>query len=77
MPVPAGTTSVGGALASPGRAAGPRAEDVYRAALRIALKDRRVTPEEELHLAELGEHLGLSARRALALRREIEKEGGG
>jgi hypothetical protein len=55
-------------------AADDRAEAVYRDALRIALKDRVVTREEELHLAELGERLGLPARRALELRHEVEAE---
>jgi hypothetical protein len=62
-------------VASASREGDPaRAEEVYRDALRIALRNRTVTREEELHLAELGERLGLPARRALELRHEVEAE---
>lgn len=47
-------------------------EDAYRSALRIALRDRVVSPEEEIHLADLGERLGIRAGRARELRHEIE-----
>lgn len=53
-----------------------RAEALYRANLRLVLKDERVTAEEEIHLAELGERLGISARRAVELRHDVEREKG-
>ena len=49
-------------------------EDAYRRALRIALKDRVVTEDEEIHLADLGERLGIPAGRARELRHEVERE---
>ena len=45
-----------------------------KAAVRAALADGRMTPAEEEHLAEVQEHLGLPAREALGLRREVERE---
>lgn len=71
---PAGPGAGRGAVARVGDAA---AEAVYRDALRIALRDRRVSREEELHLAELGERLGIPARRALALRHDVAEAMGG
>jgi hypothetical protein len=55
-------------------AAGPanRREQAYRDGLRLALRDRRLTPREELVLADLAEQLGLGARRALEIRQEVE-----
>ena len=52
------------------------AEVLYRENLRLVLQDRRVSAEEEQHLAELGERLGIPARRAVALRHEVEREKG-
>lgn len=63
----------GPAPAAP-RPSDERAEAIYVDALRIALKDRRLSREEELHLAELGERLGIPARKALALRHQVESE---
>lgn len=52
----------------------PRGEKLYREALRIALVDRKVTKEEELHLFQLAEELGLGAGRAFELRQVVERE---
>lgn len=52
----------------------PENEDAYRRALRIALRDRAISPEEEVHIADLGERLGIRAGRARELRHEIERE---
>jgi hypothetical protein len=45
-------------------------EAAYRSAIRIALRDRRLTAREELELLQLAEELGLPATRALELRNE-------
>ncbi|MBI4392318.1 MAG: hypothetical protein HY556_00775 [Euryarchaeota archaeon] len=49
-------------------------EEAYKRALRIALRDRKLTREEDIHVHELAEHLGIGAGRAMALRVEIERE---
>lgn len=46
----------------------------YKRALRLALRDRRVTPDEELEMARLAEDLGIGAASALVLRRQVEAE---
>lgn len=46
----------------------------YRAAVRAALRDGTLTRREELHLAEVAEHLGIGAREAARLRHEVEDE---
>lgn len=46
----------------------------YREAVRFALKDRRVTRTEELHLARLAQQMGLGAEDAMRLRHEVEDE---
>lgn len=51
-----------------------RREDVYRKALRLALRDRRVTREEETHLHELAQELSIPGARAHQLLSEIERE---
>jgi hypothetical protein len=51
-----------------------RREQTYRNALRLALRDRKLTAEEESHLFELAEDLGIGAGRAFQLKREIEGE---
>lgn len=62
------------AKAVPGGAeAGADAEASYRQALRMALADGGITPEEEDELAERAEELGLGPKRALELRREAEQ----
>lgn len=53
---------------------GDRRERLYRDALRITLKDRRITRAEELHLAHLADELGLSAGRAMELRHDVEAD---
>jgi hypothetical protein len=56
------------------RAASPAdaREDVYLRAVRRALRDRAVTRDEERMLADLAEHLGIGAGRAVQLRHEAE-----
>ncbi|HVL88471.1 MAG TPA: hypothetical protein VM681_10790 [Candidatus Thermoplasmatota archaeon] len=54
------------------RAAGK--EDAFRTAARFALRDHRLSTEEELALAHLSDELGLSHRRALELRNEVEAD---
>jgi len=48
------------------------AEDAYRRALRLALRDRVLTRDEERELALLAHDLGLPPARAFALRDEVE-----
>jgi hypothetical protein len=47
---------------------------VYRKALRLALKDHDLTREEEQHLHELADELGIGGARAHALLTEVERE---
>lgn len=56
------------------RAARSDGEEAYRKALRIALRDRNLTRDEETHLYELADQLGIGAGRARALMVEIERE---
>ena len=49
-------------------------EEAYRKAVRFALRDRQLTREEELHLHEIAEQMGLSGRRAHELLSEVERE---
>ncbi len=49
-------------------------EDAYKHALTIALRDRALTRDEEIHLYELAEQLGIGASRAMALRVDVELE---
>ena len=51
-----------------------RREEMYGKALRIALHDRVVSRDEELHLFQLAEEIGIGAGRAMELRHEIERE---
>lgn len=46
----------------------------FRAAVRAALADGAVTRDEEAHLAEVAQELGIGAADALRLRREVESE---
>jgi hypothetical protein len=61
-------------------AAGPeplvksRRDEVYRRALRVALRDRRLLPEERIALGDLAEELGIGAGKAMALMHEVEQE---
>jgi hypothetical protein len=50
-------------------------EDAYRDALHFALRDRRLTRDEEFRLAGIADRLGIGARRALELRDEVEGKG--
>ena len=50
------------------------AEEAYRRALRLAWKDRALTPEEEVHLFHVAEALGVPAGRAMELRHEVERD---
>lgn len=51
-------------------------EESYRNAVRLALRDRRLTRAEEAHLHRLAEDLGLGASRAHAILVECEAEAG-
>jgi hypothetical protein len=48
--------------------------EVYKAAVRVTLRDRVVTAAEEDMLGKLADHLGLSPSAALRARREVEGE---
>lgn len=64
---------------APGPAPGPadgRKEEAYRKALRFALRDGHVSREEELHLHEIAQVLGIPGRRAHELLIETERERG-
>lgn len=49
----------------------PTGEAAYRTALGLALRDRSLSPEEELELARLADQLGVGAVRALEIRSEV------
>lgn len=51
-----------------------RSANVYRHALRAAMRDGSLSRDEERHLAALADELGLPAREALRLREEVEAE---
>lgn len=68
--VPVSTKSQMGA--SPIGAA--RGEASYRKAVRLAMRDRRITREEEGHLHELARDLGIDGARAHAILVEVENE---
>lgn len=53
---------------------GTNSEEAYRKALRIALRARALTREDEIQLYELADDLGIRAGRARALFAEIEKD---
>lgn len=61
------TRGVGGGNAS-------RKEDVYIGALRLAMRDRTLTRDEEVHLHKLAEELGIGAGRAHELMVAVEGE---
>ena len=50
-----------------------RRESTYREALRLALRDRQVTPRERVHLFRLADDLGIAAARAAELQNEVEE----
>lgn len=52
-----------------------RKEQTYRDALAVALRDRKLTPAEEVTLARLAEDLGIGAGRAMELRQEAGRGG--
>lgn len=54
--------------------AGDRRIELYRLSLALALSDRKITREEERHLAKLAEELGVSHTEALAAREAMERE---
>lgn len=64
----------------PGASAAIRApgahDEAYRAAVRVALRDRRLTREEEVALADVAERLGIGAKRAVEIRHDVEAEKG-
>lgn len=47
-------------------------EEAYRAALRVALRDKRLSRDEEIGLAHLSDELGLTHKRARELWHEVE-----
>lgn len=49
-------------------------EALYVAQLRLALRDREVTPDEEVTLAALADKLGIGAKRAVELRHQVQAE---
>lgn len=51
-------------------------ESAYREAVRLALKDRRLTREEDRHLLRLAHHLGIPSPRAMEIHDEVEREMG-
>lgn len=64
-----------GAAPEPGMPmAVPEREASYRAALRFALKDKQLTPDEERSLVVLAHDLGIPPRRAYELRDEMQRE---
>ena len=62
------------AIVDPGRGASAHAEDAYRDALRLAMHDGAITPEEERHLASLADRLGVTYGQAVRLRAEVDVE---
>lgn len=56
--------------------AGKEQEAAYRDAVRLALRDRRFEPAEEIALANLADRLGLTAMRAIEIRLAVEQERG-
>lgn len=59
---------------TPAGASDDAREAAYRKAIRLALRDRALTREEELHLHEIAEQLGIGGRRAHAILAEVERE---
>ena len=49
-------------------------EDAFREAVRMALRDRVITREEELHLHRVAQHMGIPTGRAHELLIEVERE---
>ncbi|MBI4392320.1 MAG: hypothetical protein HY556_00785 [Euryarchaeota archaeon] len=70
VPVAAGTGPVEAS------ASDTRGADAYRHAVRLALRDRRLTPGEEVALAHVAQGLGLTPVEAIRLRHEVEAETG-
>ena len=57
-----------------GRDPGEHARHSYRLAVKAALADGSITREEDVHLADLAQHLGIGAGDAVRLRHEVERE---
>lgn len=53
-----------------------RRAELYRRAVRFAIREGGISAEEELHLFEVAEELGVGAGEAMRIRREIEREAG-
>jgi hypothetical protein len=53
----------------------PGKEEAYRSALRFALRDRALSPQERIALAHLADELGLTAGRAAELESEVVDDG--
>lgn len=62
--------------AAPSARASGEHDEAYRAAVRVALRDRRLTRDEEVALADVAERLGIGARRAAEIRHDVEREKG-
>ena len=73
-PVQRAFESMGEHKSPRGRGKRVQAEDSYRAALRFALKDQKLTKEEERSLVLLAHDLGIAPPRAYELRDEIARE---
>lgn len=58
----------------PTRDASGAKREAYKRALRLALRDRVLTPDEEIELAHVAHELGLGAVDAVRLRHEVEGE---
>lgn len=59
---------------APARGDGDRRVVLYRRAVRFAIRDGRISPDEEVHLFEVAQELGLGAGDAIRLRRDVERE---
>lgn len=60
--------------ANPASPSEGRGEASYRKAVRLAIRDRRLTREEEAHLHELARDMGIDGARAHAILIEVEQE---
>lgn len=54
-----------------------RRVELYRRAVRFAIRDGRITPDEELHLFEVAQELGLGAGEAMRIRQDVERDARG
>lgn len=59
---------------SPASSQPTRKREVYADALRVAMRDRALSPEEDVALAHLAQELGLGAGEAMEARQAVERE---